>query len=34
MVEQRVHQRAACMAGRGMHHHPGGFVEHDDVGVL
>ena len=34
VVEQRIDQRAAGVPGGGMNHHPGGFVEDDDVLVL
>jgi hypothetical protein len=34
VMEQRIHQRAALVPRRRVHHHPRGFVEHHDVGVL
>ena len=34
VVQQRVHERAARVARRGMHDHVGGFVDHDDRRIL
>ena len=34
MVQQRVHERALGRAGRGMHHHARGLVDHDEVVIL
>jgi len=34
VVEQRVHERARCMAGSRVHDHPGGLVQHRNVTVL
>ena len=34
VVEQRVHQRAAGMAGRRMDHHPGRLVDHHEIAIL
>jgi hypothetical protein len=34
VVQQRVDERAGGMAGARMHHHPGGFIQHDKVRVL
>jgi hypothetical protein len=34
VVEQRIDERARRVAGAGMHHHPGRFVQHREVCVL
>jgi len=34
VVQQRVDQRAAGVTGGGMHDHPGGLVDRDQIGVL
>ena len=34
VVQQGIHQRAIGVARAGVHHHPGGLVDHDQVRVL
>jgi hypothetical protein len=34
VVQQRVDERAAAVARRRVHDHPGRLVEHDEVGIL
>ena len=34
VVEQRVDERAACVAGRRVNHHTGRLVHHDEIAVL
>jgi|TARA_B100000959_G_scaffold170841_1_gene178880 hypothetical protein len=34
VIEQSIDQRATCVAGCGVHDHPRGFIDYDDVGVF
>ena len=34
VMQERIHQRAGRMSRRGVHHHSGGFIDDDQIGIV